>query len=85
VLKQAKKPKTDWEAWINNWEQVINLTQIRRVSTSLNSSEWFNNLKKHLNARFEGLLRAEKSENKVRIKDNKYYIAEFVNTFREEI
>jgi hypothetical protein len=85
ALEQAKKPKTDWEAWINNWEQVMNLAQIRRVSTSLNSSEWFDDLKKHLNARFEGLLRAEKSENKVRIKDDKYHVAEFANAFREEI
>ncbi|VUC29043.1 unnamed protein product [Clonostachys rosea] len=84
-LRHAEKSKTDWQAWINNWEKVMRVARLRKVPDALNSPEWFSDLEEHLDSRFESLLRIVKSQNQSKIDDGTYEPAEFIKSFRDEL
>ncbi|CAH0028047.1 unnamed protein product [Clonostachys rhizophaga] len=86
ALKEAENSnkRTDWEKWITNWEQAITIARLRKVPAAC-GSEWFKDLERHLDSRFEMLLRLEKSQNRSAINEGTYEPAVFSTEFREEI
>jgi hypothetical protein len=41
---RSPKSLKDFDKWIDNWEQGINLAQIKKVAATLSPSDWFNDL-----------------------------------------